>query len=203
MRRHLTYANVTSTLALCLVLGAGGAYAMDHVGSKEVRNNSLRSDDLKNGVAVRGTDVRGNALTGRDIRETKLAASGLVVAGGVDGAGCEPPSTGPVDCVEESIRLRRTSRILAIATGDQVGDGVAASALCQVRIDGSGGAFFSHPGEVTNNTDATAANGFARTRVSEPLEKGMHEVALTCERDGSNPVRIDSPTLALIAVGSR
>ena len=54
MKRAITYANVVSTLALVLALGTGGAYAVDKIGSSDVRNDSLRSDDLKNGSGGQG-----------------------------------------------------------------------------------------------------------------------------------------------------
>ena len=202
IRRHLTYANVTSTLALFLAIGAGSAYAVDKIGSSDVKNDSLRSDDLRDRVAVKGKDIKKNTLTGSEIQERDLDASGIAAIAGAEGVGCSPPAT-DTDCLSKSINVRQTSRILAVATGDQVGDGVAAAASCQVRVDGVAGGAFSHPGEVTSNTSPVAANGFARTFVSEPLEKGSHQVTLVCERDGSNPVRIDNPTLAIIAIGSK
>lgn len=202
IRRHLTYANVTSTLALCVALGAGGAYAVDRIGSGDVKNNSLRSDDLRDRVAVKSKDVKKNALTGKEIQETRLAASGIAVATGKQSSGCEPAAA-ELNCLSNSVRLRQRSRIIAIATGDQTSDGAAGAAVCQVRVDGQVGGFSSHPGELSSNTSASAANGFARTLVSDPLNKGSHDVSLICKRNGSNPVRIDNPTLAIIAIGSR
>jgi hypothetical protein len=46
IRRHLTYANVTATLARFLALG-GGAYAIDGVHSREIANGTIRSIDLR------------------------------------------------------------------------------------------------------------------------------------------------------------
>ena len=59
MRRHLTYANVTATLALFIALG-GGAYAISKIGSKDIRNGAIRSADLRNHRAVAASDVRRN-----------------------------------------------------------------------------------------------------------------------------------------------
>ncbi len=50
MRRfatQLTYANVVATLALFVALG-GTSYAVLHVGSDDVVDNSLRSRDIRN-----------------------------------------------------------------------------------------------------------------------------------------------------------
>ena len=70
IRRHLSYANVTATVALFVALG-GGAYAVSKVNSREIANDSIKSVDLKDRKAVRGsrreaqrahraTDLRGD-----------------------------------------------------------------------------------------------------------------------------------------------
>jgi hypothetical protein len=49
MRRHLTYANVISTLCLFVVLG-GSAYAAATITGRQVKDNSLTSADIRNGT---------------------------------------------------------------------------------------------------------------------------------------------------------
>ena len=49
MRPRLTYANVVSTLCLCLLLGGGTALAANTIGSSDVIDESLLSQDIKNG----------------------------------------------------------------------------------------------------------------------------------------------------------
>ena len=61
----LTYANVTSTLALFLALG-GVSYAAISVGSAEIRNNSIRTQDLRNDQ-IRSRDIRNRTIVGRDV----------------------------------------------------------------------------------------------------------------------------------------
>lgn len=51
LRAELTYANVVSTLALCLVIGGASAYAVTHLD-----NNSVRSKHIVNGQ-VKGADL--------------------------------------------------------------------------------------------------------------------------------------------------
>jgi hypothetical protein len=77
----LSYANVVATLALFVSLG-GTSYAVLHIGSAEVTDNSLRSRDVRDGTllsrdvrdrAIRAHDVRGNALGSRVIKESALA----------------------------------------------------------------------------------------------------------------------------------
>ena len=61
IRSRLTYANVVATLALFVALG-GSAYAVAHIGTKQVRNRSLKGIDLKR-----------NTVTGKEVNESKLA----------------------------------------------------------------------------------------------------------------------------------
>jgi hypothetical protein len=42
IRRHLTYANIVSSLALVLVVGGGGAYAASHLAQNSVGRSSSR-----------------------------------------------------------------------------------------------------------------------------------------------------------------
>jgi len=69
IRKRLTYANVTATLALFLALG-GSSYALT-VGSGSIRNNSIRSVDVRNGQ-LRDRDMKRGSLGGRAIKESSL-----------------------------------------------------------------------------------------------------------------------------------
>jgi hypothetical protein len=70
LRQHLTYANVTATLALFIALG-GSSYAALRVGSREIADNSVRSRDVKNHSLTRH-DLDRNTLDGSVIRESRL-----------------------------------------------------------------------------------------------------------------------------------
>lgn len=204
IRRHLSYANVTATLALFVALG-GGAYAVSKVNSRDIANDSVRSVDLKNRKAVKGIDVKRNTLTGRQISETTLNAERFAPLVGHAAGDCDPSSsTSFTNCAAATMRLKERSRVLAIATGGQESVSGTARAICEVRIDGTPEAVPAQPGEeVTDNTSSSATNGFARTLVTkEPLAPGQHRVALACEEFTGN-VRIDAPTIAAIAIGSR
>lgn len=63
---HLSFANVTSLLALFVALG-GTAYAVATVGSDDIIDGSVRSIDLRNND-VRSGDVLNEGLTGADIK---------------------------------------------------------------------------------------------------------------------------------------
>jgi hypothetical protein len=204
IRKHLSYANVTATLALVLSL-AGGAYAITRVGSHDIVNNSIKSIDLKNGKAVKGADVRRNALTGRQIDERQLDPRSFASVAGNQAGDCDPASsTTFINCATATVRLERSEHVLVIATGNQESVGAHAGASCRMSLDGVREGLAVLPGEETiDNTSSTGTNGFARTLVTRhPLPKGSHKVALAC-KEFSGDVRIDAPTIAAIAIGSR
>ena len=58
IRKHITYANVTATLALVLATGTGAVYAAGEIGSSELDNNSVRTQDLKDQRGVTGEDFK-------------------------------------------------------------------------------------------------------------------------------------------------
>src|SRR5512132_217711 len=70
LRLHLTYANVTATLALFIALG-GSSYAALRVSSREIADNSIRSRDVRNHTLTRH-DLARNTLDGSVIRESGL-----------------------------------------------------------------------------------------------------------------------------------
>ncbi|HEX2232462.1 MAG TPA: hypothetical protein VHG69_03765 [Thermoleophilaceae bacterium] len=71
----LTYANVTSTLALFLALG-GVSWAAITVGTGQIRNNSVRTQDLRNNN-IRSKDIRNRTIVNRDVLTNTL--SGLQI----------------------------------------------------------------------------------------------------------------------------
>lgn len=204
MRRHLSYANITATLALVFAMAGGAAYAVDKINSHDIVNGSIRSVDLKNHKGVRGIDVRRNSLTGRQVKERTLSAQGIAAVNGDETVNCTPRSlTVFANCVSTALDLVRRSHVVIVATGNQESVGQAAQAACRISIDGIRETLSVLPGEeATRNTSGTATNGFARTFVSPPLDSGPHRFALTCKRFFGR-VRIDSPTIAAIAMGAR
>lgn len=114
IRRHLTYANVMSTLAVFLLLAGGTALAAglakNSVKSKTVKDNALKSVDLKDGKAVTGDDVTDDSLTGTDIAESTL--------GQVPDAS-QLQGRSPSSFVASSVYLRES----AVSAGTTLGDG--------------------------------------------------------------------------------
>jgi hypothetical protein len=79
LREKLTYANVTSTLALALALGAGTAFAAGQLGPKSVGAPQLRPG------AVTADKIRKNAVTAPKIeaaaiKQGKIAGDAIVAA---------------------------------------------------------------------------------------------------------------------------
>ncbi len=70
--QHLTYANVTATLALFIALG-GSSYAALRVGSREIADNSIRSRDVRNHSLTRHDLAKQHAGWQRDSRITSRA----------------------------------------------------------------------------------------------------------------------------------
>jgi hypothetical protein len=204
IRRHLTYANVTATVALLLTVGGGAAYAVDRINSRDVVNGSIRSVDLKNHRAVRGIDVRKNSLTAHQIDERTLNLSSVARIGGAEAVNCDPNSPSVLTiCARTQLDLDRRSRVLVIVTGNQESLGGPAQAGCRVTVDGTRESLGVLPGEAAHdNTSAGATNGFARTFVPpRTLSPGLHQFALACQQFSGN-ARIDTPTIAAVAIGT-
>ena len=70
IRRHLSYANVISTLCLFLLLTGGTAVALTGA-------NTVQSDDLGPGSQVTAPDVAANAVNGSDVVDNSLAGADL------------------------------------------------------------------------------------------------------------------------------
>lgn len=69
IRKHLTYANVMSSLAVFLVLGGGAAYAAKKIGSNQLR-----------GASVTTAKLRKNAITTSKIRKGAVKAGKIASA---------------------------------------------------------------------------------------------------------------------------
>lgn len=78
IRRHLTYANLMSTLAVFLLLG-GAAVAAKKLSGKDIKKNAIAAKHIKKN-AVKGKHVKQDALGGDDIDESKLDSSKLNIS---------------------------------------------------------------------------------------------------------------------------
>ena len=201
--RKLSHSTVVSYVALIVALSTGGAYAVDKLTSHEIANNSIKSIDLKKRQAVAGSDVRRDSLAGAEIREGSLDGSKIASIVGVNDAGDCDPGAAPTDCVQASVDLARSARMLIVATGaiNSVSSS-RASARCDVRIDDGFRSAVATPGDESGGTDAFGTDGFARTLVTpEPVGAGIHQISLTCS-ELIPDVRIATPTIAAIAIST-
>jgi hypothetical protein len=76
LRPQLTYANVVSTICLCLLVGGGAAIAAGHlgkntVGPKQLKKNAVTTAKVKN-EAITGAKVKKGTLTGTQIDAATL-----------------------------------------------------------------------------------------------------------------------------------
>jgi len=72
VRTHLTYANITATLALTIAVGGGAAYAANTIYSTDIVDGEVKSVDIGNNQ-VRSADVRDDSLTGGGLQSADLA----------------------------------------------------------------------------------------------------------------------------------
>ena len=62
IRKHLTYANVMSSLAVFLVLGGGAAYAAKKIGSHELRGGAVTTAKIKRNAVTR-SKIKAEAIS--------------------------------------------------------------------------------------------------------------------------------------------
>ena len=191
---RLTYANVTSTLALVLVIGGGGAYAAGFIDSGDIVNNSIESRDLENREAVKARDVRKNGLTGKEIKEKTLEANAFAPLSGNVDAGCDPINLEFFPCVSSSVRLSSAGRVLAIATGEFVDAGGGGVLDCRIFVDGDQ----TEAGATPGDNDAPE-DSFAVTLVTNRLARGQHQISLRCQQEVADG-QLASSSIAVIGI---
>jgi hypothetical protein len=92
IRKHLTYANVMSTIAVFLLLG-GTAYALakHSVGTKQLKNNAVSAKKIKNGAVTAAKlapgSVGGNAINPASFNVTVASTTAAPITPGNVGGG--------------------------------------------------------------------------------------------------------------------
>jgi hypothetical protein len=131
-RMRPSYAAVTSTLALVLALGMGGAYAASKITSKQITTSAVKSKHIKDGQ-VRTADFASDARvasakaadTANAADSAKRAETASAVApNAVSGAGVEDGSLRGADIANDSV------------SGEKIVDGTVGRA--QIGIDAVG-----------------------------------------------------------------
>jgi hypothetical protein len=98
--RHLSYANVMSTIAVFVVLG-GGAYAAATIGADDIERDAVRSKHIKKN-AVRGSDVGSRQIAARHLRARSVARTKLA-RGAVDGPAIADGAVTGIDVNEATL----------------------------------------------------------------------------------------------------
>lgn len=223
MKRHLSFANVVSVVALFIALG-GGAYAVqvakkNSVNSKSIRNNSIRSVDVGKGQ-IRSSDIRDGQVGAADIGDGQVGsaevADGSLSATDIDvaslgdatsGATIQPVSdctqtlTSYQRCVSTEVTLERAGHIYASADGTADSGSFSNPVgvnTCRLTVDGTPLA-----GEYVIAANFSPGEAFSFSRVSEALGAGLHMVRLECKGNGTLPgPRIFTPALTTLELGT-
>ncbi len=82
IRKHITFANVMSSIAVFLVLGGGAAYAAKKIGSNEIKGNSITTGKIKKEAvsaskikknSISTAKIQNDAVTGDKVKESTLS----------------------------------------------------------------------------------------------------------------------------------
>jgi hypothetical protein len=106
MRKHLTYANIVSSICLFLLLGGGAALAADQlgkntVGTKQLKKNAVTAAKIKNN-AVTGVKIPANAISSEKIADGAVTLAKLG-SNSVDSSKVIDKSLTGIDVAPESL----------------------------------------------------------------------------------------------------
>jgi hypothetical protein len=132
IRTRLTYANVTSTLALFLVLSGGAAFAASHlgrnsVGPRQLRANAVTGAKIRDG-AVADADIAAGAV-GRDQLAPRAVGADQLAAGAVSEDKLAPGAVGSGELGNGAVTDSK------LAAGAVSGDKIAPGAVTADKID--------------------------------------------------------------------
>ena len=202
LRGRLTYANVTATLALCVALATGGAYAQSRIGTNEIKNRAVTGPKVSKNALRGGVHLRNKSIPGEKVREQTLNALRFGAIGSDDQSSCNPLDGAFEECATVTLDLPARGRALVVASGATFSDGGSpANGSCEIRTNGGPTPLALPLGEAVEvNTSNAAASGFARTHVTDLLPRGPVEFSLACDQSGSEDFQIQGPTIAAIAL---
>lgn len=190
LRRHVTYANVVSTLALVFAVGGGGVYAASKISGKTIKKGTLPGNRLKVG-SVTGTQVNENRL---GIVPSAKSAESAGSAGSAQSA----VSAASVNGVSEQV-ARASFPVSTVLTEVASVDGLrihlscAADGTASIGAQGStasdAGWMYSVRG--INDDIAIFLNGVALSTLSTAGSPVGMAGAVTLQRDTGRVVRFD------------
>jgi hypothetical protein len=201
MRRHLSYANVMSTIAVFLVLG-GGAYALskNSVGSRHIKDNSVRSEDIRDRT-IRSEDLRRNSVTAREVDARRFDMRRFVrMQSG--GGQCKPVSFRFVRCGEVRLNLDEPGYVLLTGSGTQLidaGESGPASGGCRFTGPGIDSAAF----QVDSSSEVGSPDGFGMTTVTrQAIPPGLHDFSIRCNNESEGQPTFTTQISAVAIGGS-
>jgi hypothetical protein len=104
IRKHLTYANLMSSLAVFLVLGGGAAYAARKIGSHELRGGAVTTAKIKRNAVTR-SKIKAEAIS------TVKIAKGAVTNGRLANGSVSPEKLALGFVAPAAERLSHAARI--------------------------------------------------------------------------------------------
>ena len=152
MRKHVTYANVVSTLCLFIVLG-GGAFA-----ATKLPKNSVTSNQIKNG-SIKGTDIAKSSITSGNVKNGSLLATDFKTSSLPTALRGEQGPTGPQGPAGKNAATNVVVRI-ARASGT---NGAAAVCAPGERAVGGGGSSGSNADGIATSYPLTNGGNSAVT----------------------------------------
>ena len=177
--KHVTYANIVSTLALVVALGTGTAYAANTIGSSDIIDGAVKTADLANG-----------AVTSAKIRDANVGAADLAT-GAVTSSKIRDANVGAVDLAANAVSsptiLDGTITAADIADGGVTGTDIATGAVTGSKIA---------TGAVTSSKITTGAVGGAQV-----LDNSLTASDIGSSAVGTSEVTDNSLTFADIVGG--
>jgi hypothetical protein len=168
--RHLTYANVTATLALFIALGTGGAYAANQLAPKSVGATQLRPG------AVTADKIRKNAVTAPKIeslaiKQGKIANGAVtgekIAAAVVDSSKIQNGAVAPEKIPDDSLTGQKVnestlSQVPSASHADSASFAESSNPEAFAKIDGEGTVF------------PASSKGIGTANVKQGLEPGIY-----------------------------
>lgn len=149
LRRHLSYANVTATLALFIALGMGSAYAANQlapksVGAKQLRPGAVTADKIrKNAVTapkIKAAAVKQGKIAGGAISAAKIAAD--AVESSKIPSGAVTPDKIPDDSLTGTkVNEATLSQVPSAHAADFATEATSANPQAFAKVDGEGTVF--------------------------------------------------------------
>lgn len=149
LRRHLTYANVASTVALAIAIGAGSAFAAGQlrpgsVGARQLRPGAVTADKIRKQAVtapkIEALAVKQGKIAGQAVTAAKLATGAVStekIANGAVGAGKIPSDSLTGEQVNEST----LGRVPSANTANFATTAETANPEAFAKVDGEGTVF--------------------------------------------------------------